>query len=73
MSIYHDPEKGERPFVLPCSIFGGRSPITGKRVGQRHRWDNYGRCDFCGRDKEAVLSHQKKPEKTLDEIIEGGA
>ena len=58
MSIYHKP--GERPFVLPCSIFGGRSPKTGKPVGQRHRWTrNF--CDFCGRHREDVLSKLQRP------------
>ena len=59
-SIYHKP--GERPFVLPCSIFGGKSPITGKRVGERHRWsegNGKGYCEFCGRYKDDVMSKMK--------------
>ncbi len=72
MGIYHDPAKGEKPFVLPCSIFGGRSPKTGKRVGERHRWSRFGQCDFCGRYKEDVLSKPVPREKTLSEIIESG-
>lgn len=55
--IYH--RLGERPFVLPCSIFGGRSPLTGKKVGERHRWSDgngKGRCDFCGHYKDRVMS-----------------
>lgn len=59
---YHKP--GERPHVRPCSLFGGRSPLTGKKVGERHRWedgDGKGRCEFCGRYKDDVMS---KPEKS---------
>lgn len=44
-----------RPSVLPCSLFRGRSPKTGRLVGQRHRWSGYaagkgwgtGHCLFC--------------------------
>ena len=60
MSIYHKP--GERPFILPCSIFGGKSPATGKRVGSRHRWsegNGKGYCEFCGRHRDDVLSKLK--------------
>ncbi len=69
-SIYHKP--GERPFVLPCSIFGGRSPITGNPVGARHRWsggDGRGACDFCGRYKEEVMSKPQAPNRTLDGVF----
>lgn len=51
-----------RPYVLPCSIFGGRSPKTGKPVGGRHRWNGggwgKGTCDFCGKYLDQVI---KKP------------
>lgn len=68
MSIYHKP--GERPFILPCSIFGGRSPKTGKKVGQRHRWDGmFGRCAFCGHSKDEVMSRPERCESTLDEVL----
>lgn len=63
MSIYHDPSKGERPSVIACSVFGGRSPKTGKRVGSRHRWSDgagKGRCDFCGKTFDQVLTTPKK-------------
>lgn len=56
-SYYHN--AGERPFVLPCSIFGGTSPKTGMGVGQRHRWSEgagKGHCEFCGNYLEDVLS-----------------
>jgi hypothetical protein len=38
---------------------GGRSPITGQRTGQRHRWPD-GRvmgkkCERCGRTLEEAL------------------
>lgn len=39
-----------RPRVQPCEYFDGRSPITGQRVGSRHRWPEgwgKGRCRFC--------------------------
>lgn len=48
-----------RRMVLGCSVFGGRSQKTGKRVGQRHRWDGgawgKGRCEFCYRTLSEVL------------------
>jgi hypothetical protein len=54
-----------RPYVLPCSIFGGKSQKTGKPVGERHRWEGgawgKGRCIFCGRFLDEVL---KKPAQT---------
>lgn len=58
----------ERPSVIACSVFGGKSPITGKLVGTRHRWSGgkggwgVGTCDFCHRTLEQVL---KKPEKPV--------
>lgn len=66
MSIYHKP--GERPFVLPCSIFGGRSPLTGKPVGQRHRWGSV-TCDFCGKYREDVLSRLAPADRTFGEAV----
>lgn len=53
MSLHHTP--GERPFVLPCSIFGGQSPATGKPVGRRHRW-GAATCDFCGKYREDAFA-----------------
>lgn len=45
--------------VLSCGALGGRSPKTGKRVGERHRWsgDGWGKghCEFCFRTLEQVL------------------
>lgn len=39
-----------RYWLLSC---GGRSPRTGKKVGERHRWSGgehgVGSCEFCGR------------------------
>lgn len=75
MSIYHDPEKGEKPFVLGCSVFGGRNPKTGRRVGSRHQWElgnGRGRCNFCGNWKDGVMSHPKPKEMTLAEAIKRG-
>ena len=52
-----------RPIVISCRVFGGRSPKTGRPVGQRHRWSGgawgKGDCEFCGRTLEEV---QEKPE-----------
>lgn len=60
------PETKQRRYVLPCGVFGGRSPKTGKPVGSRHRWsgDKWGEgvCDFCGRLLEGVLE-QEPPAK----------
>lgn len=54
----------QRQTVIPCSVMGGRSPKTGKRVGTRHRWDGgawgVGRCDFCGRMLDQVLTKKDK-------------
>jgi hypothetical protein len=65
-----------RPSVISCSVFGGRSPLTGKRVGERHRWDGgawgVGRCVFCGRDLEQVLEKPKK-DLSLEQAIAVGA
>lgn len=45
--------------VLSCGALGGRSPKTGKRVGERHRWSGggwgKGHCEFCFRTLEQVL------------------
>lgn len=55
-----------RPTVIPCSVFGGRSQRTGKRVGERHRWPSgWGRgyCEYCGRTLDQVLEQPpRKPE-----------
>jgi len=52
-----------RPSVISCSVFGGRSPKTGRLVGERHRWGGgawgVGRCDFCGRYLDEVLEKPK--------------
>lgn len=54
-----------RPSVISCRVFGGRSPLTGKPVGERHRWSGgawgQGRCEFCGRYLEDVLEKPAKP------------
>lgn len=59
-----------RPYVIACSVFGGRSPKTGKLVGARHRWSGgsygnwgKGRCDFCGRTLDQVLDVKKEKPK----------
>jgi len=61
-----------RPSVIGCNVFGGRSPLTGKPVGERHRWSGgkwgEGRCEFCGRNLEDVLEKPKK-ELTLEQAI----
>jgi hypothetical protein len=64
-----------RPSVISCSVFDGRSPRTGKRVGERHRWDGgawgIGRCVFCGNYLEQVLEKPKK-ELSLEQAIADG-
>lgn len=48
----------ERPIILSCYTQGGRSPVTGKPVGTRHRWSGgkwgEGTCDFCHKTLEQV-------------------
>ena len=45
-------------YIVACSVFGGRSPKTGKPVGSRHRWSGNkwgdGYCIFCNRQLEQV-------------------
>lgn len=68
----HDPAKGEKPFVVGCGAFGGRSKKTGQPVGERHRWPNgwgQGRCEYCGRYLEEVMSKPKPRERTLEDIV----
>lgn len=54
---------------------GGRSPLTGKPVGQRHRWGGgawgVGRCEFCGHYLDDVL---EKPvhKRSLEQAISAG-
>lgn len=39
-----------RPRLQPCNALGGRSPLTGARVGTRHRWPEgwgQGACLYC--------------------------
>jgi len=53
----------QRPSVISCRVFGGRSPSTGLTVGSRHRWpDGWGKgqCLFCGKYLEDVLE-KKQP------------
>ncbi len=61
--------KQQRPYVLPCRVFGGRSPKTGERVGTRHRWDGgkwgEGRCVYCGHSLEEVLKRQESIKRLL--------
>lgn len=50
--------RAPRPTVRPCH---GRSPLTGRRVGERHRWvGGWGRgaCIFCHKFLEDV---QRRP------------
>lgn len=65
-----------RPHVISCSVFGGRSPVTGKRVGERHRWDGgswgEGRCIYCGRYLEQVLE-KPKADLSLDQAVAIGS
>lgn len=73
MTIYHSP--GERPRVISCRVFGGRSPLTGKPVGERHRWSDgkgQGRCEFCGRWRDDVITKPRPREMTLDEAVAKG-
>ena len=45
----------DRPALRACF---GRSPKTGKKVGERHRWPSgwgKGRCEFCGKFLQDVL------------------
>lgn len=50
----------DRRHVMSCGALGGRSPLTGKRVGSRHRWSGatwgMGTCDFCHRTLEEVTA-----------------
>lgn len=65
MPFYHDPSKGERPHVVSCRLFGGRSPLTGKGVGERHRWSQgkgKGQCEFCGRFLDEVTTQPMPPD-----------
>lgn len=66
-----------RPAVISCRVFGGRSPLTGKPVGERHRWSGgawgKGRCEFCGRYLEDVLEKPPKTPLTLAQAIDKGA
>lgn len=55
-----------RPYVLPCSIFGGRSPKTGEPVGMRHRWPGAwgeGRCIYCRRTLQEVLKKESREDR----------
>jgi hypothetical protein len=49
--------------MLSCGALGGRSPKTGKRVGERHRWSGgewgNGHCEFCFRTLDEVLIDDK--------------
>lgn len=55
----------KRPYVVPCSVFGGRSPKSGKRVGSRHRWSGEawgeGHCVYCFQPLEKVLRREQAP------------
>jgi hypothetical protein len=56
-------------YLAPC---GGFSPITGKKVGSRHRWDGRkwgeGYCEFCHRPIEQLWIYPRN-EMTLQEAI----
>lgn len=64
-----------RPAVISCSVFSGRNPLTGKRVGKRRRcgggsW-GVGCCEFCGRNLSDVL--EKPVQKiSLEQAIRNG-
>ncbi len=48
-------------FVVGCF---GRNPRDGKRVGQRHRWENgwgVGYCRYCDRALNEVLMADPAP------------
>lgn len=38
----------------------------GKRAGSRHRWDNYGVCNWCGRDKK-YCAQADRPKLTTEQ------
>lgn len=63
----------ERPDMRKCY---GKSPNSGKAVGERHRWLNgwgKGRCFFCGRYLDELLVKPKPPaaaDMPLDAVIE---
>lgn len=60
-----------RPTVISCRSFGGRSPKTGKLVGERHRWSGgkwgKGNCKFCGRILSQVLEKPYSASKNKEE------
>jgi hypothetical protein len=51
-------KRKDRPYILPCSFFGGVNPKTFKKVGSRHRWTGAkwgkGECLYCHRAIEQV-------------------
>lgn len=63
----------ERPNMRKCY---GKSPNSGKPVGERHRWPSgwgNGFCLFCGRCLDDLLVKPKKPaaaDLPLDAVIE---
>lgn len=56
--------KRARPYVIPCSTFGGRSPKTGKPVGERHRW-TMNVCDFCHKHRDADFHDGREQRRGL--------
>lgn len=61
----------QRPYLCYC---GGRSPKTGKSVGERHRWSGpkwgEGHCIFCYKTVEQATIKPKPPkDDTLDGAI----
>lgn len=62
-----------RPDMRKCY---GKSPNSGKAVGERHRWPNgwgKGRCAFCGRTLDALLTTPARPDAAhlpLDAVVE---
>lgn len=54
-----------KPYLISCSMAGGRSRKTGLPVGQRHRWSGpkwgEGKCIFCGRDLQELLQQPSEP------------
>ena len=66
-----------RPSVRKCY---GTNPKTGRGVGERHSWRDYGagyknwgkgRCHFCGRYLEDLLEKPAARPMTLDQAVRG--
>lgn len=72
----------KRQWVMSCGALGGRSPKTGKPVGERHRWSGRkwgeGHCEFCLRTLDQVMTAPQGPQippgstAHLERAIESG-